>query len=75
MKRMKFGAYRFQKEKMQKTEEIYDKKKLEEIALKFDAIVCGSDQIWAPNVFDEVYMLSFVSEKTRKIAYAPSIDF
>ncbi len=71
--KMRFGAYSFQKEEMQKTEEIYDKKKLEEIALKFDAVVCGSDQIWAPNVFDEVYMLSFVGEKVKKIAYAPSI--
>lgn len=69
----KFGAYCFQKEEMRSTKEIYEKEKLKEIALQFDAVVCGSDQIWAPNVFDDVYMLSFVDEKTKKIAYAPSI--
>lgn len=71
--KMRFGAYRFQKEELNQTEEIYDKKKLEKIASKFDAVVCGSDQIWAPNVFDEVYMLSFVDQQIKKIAYAPSI--
>jgi len=40
---------------------------------KYDAFVCGSNQIWAPNVFNEILYLSFVDNKYRKIAYAPSI--
>lgn len=40
---------------------------------EMDAFVCGSDQIWSPNNFDEKYYLSFVSDNEKKIAYAPSI--
>lgn len=40
---------------------------------KYDAFICGSDQIWAPTVFDENYFLNFVSDNNKKISYAPSI--
>lgn len=37
-------------------------------------VVCGSDQIWAPNVLDTVYMGDFTgSECLRKVSYAASI--
>jgi hypothetical protein len=39
----------------------------------YDTFVCGSDQIWAPNLFHEWYYLSFVDGNGRKVAYAPSI--
>lgn len=39
----------------------------------YDAFICGSDQIWAPNQFNEWYYLSFVKDLKVKIAYAPSI--
>lgn len=39
----------------------------------FSAVICGSDQIWAPNIYNPVYMLSFISEKTKKLSYAASI--
>ncbi len=39
----------------------------------FDAVVCGSDQIWAPNQFKPYYMLSIVPDKVNKISYAASI--
>lgn len=48
-----------------------DLPKLNEI---FDAFVCGSDQIWSPNVLDEAYLLSFVAPDKKRIAYAPSIS-
>jgi hypothetical protein len=35
--------------------------------------ICGSDQIWAPNQFNENFFLSFINKKENKIAYAPSI--
>ena len=38
---------------------------------KFDCIISGSDQIWAPNVFDPNYMLECYHGK--KISYAASI--
>ena len=42
----------------------------------FDAFVCGSDQIWNINCTQipiPEYFLGFVSEKKKKIAYAPSM--
>ena len=39
---------------------------------KYDAFICGSDQIWSPTVFNSKYFLDFVP-KNKKIAYAPSI--
>ena len=47
---------------------------LKQEASKYDVIVCGSDQIWAPNVFNSIYMADFISGKDiRKISYAASI--
>ncbi len=42
---------------------------------KYDAFVCGSDQIWSPDYFDPVFLLDFIPQGkgVRKIAYAPSI--
>lgn len=40
---------------------------------QYDAFICGSDQIWSPNSYDENYFLAFVRSGERKIAYAPSI--
>lgn len=42
----------------------------------FDAVVCGSDQIWNPTFYgacNPFYYLSFVPKGVSKIAYAPSI--
>lgn len=39
---------------------------------KFDIFICGSDQIWAPSVFDENYLLSFTCSK-NKFSYAASL--
>lgn len=38
----------------------------------YDAIVCGSDQIWNPTRYDRHFFLDFVSNNIPKIAYAPS---
>ncbi|MBN2513668.1 MAG: polysaccharide pyruvyl transferase family protein [Sedimentisphaerales bacterium] len=46
---------------------------LESANNSYETFVCGSDQIWAPNQFNERYYLGFVKEKNKKIAYAPSI--
>src|SRR5690554_3457138 len=39
----------------------------------YDYFICGSDQIWAPNQFDEAYFLGFVKDKSIKVSYATSI--
>lgn len=40
---------------------------------KYDSFVCGSDQIWAPSLFNSKYFLDFVEDTNKMIAYAPSI--
>lgn len=39
----------------------------------YSAFVCGSDQIWAPSVFDPHYFLDFAGDDRLKVAYAPSV--
>jgi hypothetical protein len=55
------------------TSHAYTDEQLKCLSKDFDAIVCGSDQIWAPNVYNPVYMLTFVPDGVRKISYAASI--
>lgn len=46
---------------------------LENLNCCFDAFVCGSDQIWAPSVFNPHYFLDFVIDERKLLAYAPSV--
>lgn len=48
---------------------------LSDVSYNYDAIVCGSDQIWNPKAsdFDNNYFLEF-APNTKKIAYAVSIN-
>lgn len=39
----------------------------------YEGFVCGSDQIWSQECFDEHFYLDFVIDKRRTMAYAPSI--
>lgn len=59
--------------RLPKSEKADEKSSLFLLNKKYDAFICGSDQIWAPTVFDENYFLSFVKNNDKKIAYAPSI--
>lgn len=41
----------------------------------YDTYVCGSDQVWNVKLFnDDVFFLSFVKDKYRKVAFAVSIS-
>ena len=46
---------------------------LEMLNDKFDAFICGSDQVWSPLAYDPHYYLNFVRDNAKKIAYAPSM--
>lgn len=46
---------------------------LSELNGKFDAFVCGSDQVWSPLAFDPRFYLDFVSTPSKKVSYAPSM--
>ena len=63
----------FQKCFMKETVKRYYKSNLSKCNKKFSLFICGSDQIWAPNVLDDVYLLSFVDEEIPKCSYAASI--
>jgi len=41
----------------------------------YDTFVCGSDQIWNPNLYpvDPIYFMRFVNNGAKKVAYAPSV--
>lgn len=45
---------------------------LKKLNQRYDAFVCGSDQIWGPEWLDDKFFLDFV-DGAKKIAYAPSI--
>ena len=51
----------------------YDEKSLKKATEFLDTIVCGSDQIWAPNLYDERYMASYANKNQRTVSYAASI--
>lgn len=50
---------------------------LEQDIYQFDVLICGSDQIWNPNLtgnqFDKAYFLDFNTQNTIKISYAASL--
>lgn len=48
---------------------------LKQANFDYDVLITGSDQIWNTKAFDfsEAYFGTFVSTKTKKVAYAPSM--
>lgn len=61
------------KERIVETEECKTFPELRALSREFDAVVCGSDQIWSPLCYDSKYFLDFVEDTDKMIAYAPSI--
>ncbi len=53
----------------------YNSQNISETNKIYDAFICGSDQIWNPNLTatDSFYWLNFAEKSKKKIAYAPSI--
>lgn len=51
-----------------------DKARLPQIGNRYAAMICGSDQVWNPDITnaDLSYFLDFCSEDTARISYAPS---
>lgn len=54
-------------------ETIYDDSNLILAAKDYDCLICGSDQIWSPNVSRPGYFLEQVKDECTKISYAASI--
>lgn len=53
---------------------IADPQGLSELTGRYDAVICGSDQVWNPDITggDLSYFLNFCDADTRRVAYAPS---
>lgn len=71
--KLNLETYAFQRRMFNCSKIVYDEFSASELVKKYDVVICGSDQIWAPTVFDPVYFLSFVPDFIPKISYAPSI--
>lgn len=54
--------------------QVNDHKQLSHICIRYDYVVCGSDQVWNPLITgsDYSYFLDFLDDSEKKIAYAPS---
>lgn len=72
-KKRVYSFQKFHKKYLNQTKLLGKGSALKRIGNKFDIYVCGSDQIWSPNVFDETYFLDFVDEKKTRASYAPSV--
>lgn len=72
--RLRVQAYRFQKDYF-KQSILLKKNQLRDYCAHYKMLLCGSDQIWAPNVLDETYLLDFTdgSDDLFKCSYASSI--
>lgn len=69
-----YSFQRFYYSRMKRSRRVTDREGLKRLARDCDCVVFGSDQIWAPNVFDPVYMGDFMSElPVKRISYAASI--
>lgn len=66
-------SYRFQQDRFHMTEPIYGKQDLYKVNGSFRMFLCGSDQIWAPNVLNDVYLFSFLNDEQKRCSYAASI--
>lgn len=71
-KRLK-GFYNFRKNHMKLTTPCKDIKDIEKLGL--DTIVCGSDQIWNPDITEGINPIYFgaIDGIKNKVAYAPSV--
>jgi hypothetical protein len=69
-----FAAFEQQNMEMYPNRFFTGKDKLPTIGARYGAVVCGSDQVWNPDITgrDLSYFLDFCGEGTRRVAYAPS---
>ncbi len=66
-------AYCFQRKFLKQTVLYTTERQLCSLKGQFKMYLCGSDQIWAPNVLDKAYLLSFADDDTPKYSYGSSI--
>jgi hypothetical protein len=62
------------KMKLYPTKPFTEKARLAEVGKRYNAVICGSDQVWNPDITggDLSYFLDFCDANTKRVAYAPS---
>lgn len=73
LKRFRYDRLYFSHKYLHQGKLVTDEKQLAPLSRIYDTIVCGSDQIWAPNCYNPVYFAAFAGEGTRKVSYAASV--
>lgn len=75
MKKRTYAMMKFIREHLNVSDTSYTEQTIQNAGSAYDCYICGSDQIWNPTLtkLNSMYWLTFVNEKKRKIAYAPSI--
>lgn len=65
----------FVDEYLRVSEEQYSSESIADANTKYDGFVCGSDQIWNPELvgMDSIYWLGFAETGKLKFSYAPSV--
>ena len=71
--RFRFAHLSYMHNYLKQTKCVQNEQDLKDLLKGFDVVVCGSDQIWAPNAFNPIYMAAFADESVEKISYAASI--
>ena len=70
--RFRYAHLNYMTKYLRQTQPVYDEKGVEKLSRQFSTIVFGSDQIWAPNVYNPIYQ-GKCSQNCKKISYAASI--
>lgn len=66
---------KFMDENLKVSNREYNKDNIGEANRYYDGFVCGSDQVWNPQLVatDSIYWLSFAEPEKLKVSYAPSL--
>ena len=69
-----FAAFEGERVRLYPARAFSDPAALSRCGERYDAVVCGSDQVWNPDITggDCGYFLDFCGGDTRRVAYAPS---
>ena len=55
MPRFRYSHLNYMRKYLLQTKPVYDEQGVQELSRRFDVVVFGSDQIWAPNVYNPIY--------------------
>ena len=67
------AMHRFE-ERIPHSEQVYNRSNIGECGDLYDIFVVGSDQVWNPAFLEPAFLLDFVPEGKKKIAYAASMS-